>query len=252
MEIHACQAQTAAYLQKIRPALLALADEYSRAALQTVSAARAVGGGGARSRTEIFSQLHKPPRAWSEVRARVARNILYFRASYAQALAVWWLICAARNPARMVVLLCVGVLWFHATVVRRGVVHFPRPGGGVHTLMGQRLLAALGGVSLLLLLLLGGLGLVLLLAVAPCVLALHAAARSPPLTSEWQPLAAELRLAVHAAFHDDKESEPDELEGGLRDAAPAPPPLRDPDVARRVEQIRQKYRPPTQGDKKAD
>ena len=77
--MEARHAQTIALLRKVRPMLEHTRDEYARAALQLAAAVRAVGGGDARSRTEIFSQLHRPPRAWPELRERVARNLFVER-----------------------------------------------------------------------------------------------------------------------------------------------------------------------------
>ena len=252
-------------LQRAAPAAKALREEYARAASQTSAAFRILVASDARSRAELFSQLSPPPRTRAALSERMVQNALYFRTNYVQALCLWLLICAARHPMRMLTLVAAAAIWFHAIVVRRGVVHLPHPSGGkVVTLMDRRLYTALAAASALLLLLFGGVGVLCLLSFAPIVLLAHAASRVPILSrwreanghaserhsgeradASWEAAAAELRLALRSAFHD-KEVDVDALEGGTAHEAPQ---YRDPEVVKRVEKIRQKYKPPRKGKK---
>ena len=59
--------------------------------------------------------------------------------------------------------------------------------------------------------------------------------------SEVERLAAELNAALHAALRGELPDHEAEIEGGV---AEVEPPARGEELARRVEEIRQKYRPP--------
>lgn len=204
---------------------------------------------------ELTADLGVPPAPADGLLERIVDNGIYFRANYARALVIWCGICAVRHPFYTFWLAIVLGAAFHALVVRRGVVHLTPPSfvaaasaaGGqspLVTLMYPRLHVALAAAGTLLLLLVGCLSFPVWLLLPPLSLALvHASARSPPRRSEAQRLATELSLSLHAALRGE-EVDVDELEGGSDDAAFDTVPGRSDVMSRRVEAIREKYRPP--------
>eukprot|EP00966_Prymnesium_polylepis_P161986 3743669-Prymnesium_polylepis.1 len=106
--------------------------------------------------------------------------------------------------------------------------------------MGSRLLGALGASSVVALSVLGCLWHTLGLLLVPlAVVLLHAAVRRPPTSGDTLELAVELRQRVVRALRGEH-AESDELEAG--GPGDSPPPVRDAEMAKRVEQIRNKYR----------
>mmetsp|Transcript_11872 Transcript_11872/g.23120 ORF Transcript_11872/g.23120 Transcript_11872/m.23120 type:complete len:115 (-) Transcript_11872:318-662(-) len=110
--------------------------------------------------------------------------------------------------------------------------------------MGSQLLTMLSMTTFVYVALSGCLQLLLLLTAVPVLSVLvHAAVRTPSLQSELENLRSEFLLSLHSALRE-KDSEEEEMEGG------AAGPQRDPEMARRVEEIRKKYRTPPAKSKK--
>ena len=108
------------------------------------------------------------------------------------------------------------------------------------------MLGALGAITALVVLLTGSLWTLVYAVPLPAVLcAAHAAVRKPSMLAELPRMRTELaygpaRLSEEAAATDEMEE------------AGAPPPPRDEELARRVDAIRQKYRPPASSSGKSD
>ncbi|KAL1528545.1 hypothetical protein AB1Y20_009888 [Prymnesium parvum] len=229
----------------------AIRDEYSRA-LEEAAAALAVLGGSSEDVVpwaEFLIHLDFCSDVFI-LRTRLPDNLITFRANYSRLVAGWLLVCTVRHPFKSAVILMVLAAWFHALLVRRGVVHlqapaaFPSLAGRHVTLMGSQLLLALGVASVLVLYCFGCLwhtcGLLLF---SLCLVSLHAALRRPRNPGNSLELAAELRYRVLRALRG-KHVDSEEMESGSTTDEPQPP-VRDAEMAKRVEQIRQKYRPPT-------
>ena len=93
------------------------------------------------------------------------------------------------------------------------------------------------------LLLIGHLSFVLYMAMPPMLLAAaHAILHVPPSRAEIDSLAMKLSCELKAALRGEEADDTDELETG---AADQEPPERSDELAKRVEQIRAKYRPPS-------
>lgn len=219
---------------------------YAEAAGRARAAALAVCGSDVRPWAELGAELGPPP-AWTApvLLERASCNALRFRTNYACVLAAWCAVCAVRHPVSTLCLALVGSVSFDVLLVRRGVVHLVRPDGRlIATLMYPLLHAALGVGSALALAIFGCAGLAFTMLAPPVALAAaHALLRTPPRRGEVEAMAAEIRAGVHDALRggDAGGADDDEIEGL---SAELEPPARSDDMARRVEQIKQKYRPP--------
>mmetsp|Transcript_14555 Transcript_14555/g.24220 ORF Transcript_14555/g.24220 Transcript_14555/m.24220 type:complete len:243 (+) Transcript_14555:65-793(+) len=222
--------------------ILQLRDDWRQAAQRLQGGIRALVGSHLRPWREFAADFSMPtsldrPQLFS----RMMTNLLHFRTNYSVCCICWSVVCAIRKPFALLCLAVPALACFHALVVRRGVIHLPLHNGCVVTLMNQRLMVVLAAGCSALLLLFGVVSFLLVLVTIPALgVLLHAlCVTTTSLTkSDLSSSTAELLHTLHAAFHD-KEAETAELEGGM-----AEPILRDPDMARKVEQIRQKYRPP--------
>jgi len=254
--------------------ILQLRDDWRQAAQRLQGGIRALVGSHLRPWREFAADFSMPtsldrPQLFS----RMMTNLLHFRTNYSVCCICWSVVCAIRKPFALLCLAVPALACFHALVVRRGVIHLPLHNGCVVTLMNQRLMVVLAAGCSALLLLFGVVSFLLVLVTIPALgVLLHAlCVTTTSLTKRWvccsgcapvimpcivrpslsrgracaivlrsdlSSSTAELLHTLHAAFHD-KEAETAELEGGM-----AEPILRDPDMARKVEQIRQKYRPP--------
>ena len=226
-----------------------LALSYQLALVKVARAARVVFGTSddVRPLADVQADL-SPPETWTAdvVLERLCANGLQFRANYSRLLVAWAAVCVVRHPVGAVWLVAIAVAPFHALVVRRGVVHLALPAASVPrrqlTLMYPQLHASLALGCAIAVLLVGRTIFVLSLLLPPAaVAAAHAVLREPPSRSAVQQRATELSGALHAALRGD-DGDDDELEGGAHDFDEPPP--RSEEMARRVEQIRAKYRPP--------
>lgn len=211
--------------------------EWTRSAAQLAAACTVLGGSHVHPWRQLTSGLIKPPAAWPALREQLLTNLLCYRANYAQIVVAWCLVCVVRHPLRVVWLLLLAAGWFHVLLVRRSVLNIPLgKDGRVFTLMHRQLQGAVAAVSLVWLGLTGTVWLLLTFTVLPMLLILVHASVCPP-TSNRSALVKEVQQGLAAAFrHKDADSE--EMEGGSM----AVPPPRDEELAKRVEQIRQKYR----------
>ena len=168
-------------------------------------------------------------------------NMIRFRANWGRMLAVWCAICAVRHPIGAILVAAIGSLSFHALIVRRGVVHLTLRNGRSVTLMFPRLHVALAAGSLFAILLVGRLTFLLATLLPPLLLsAVHAVLYSPPGRALVESRLTQIQVELRAALRGEEVSV-EELETG---AAEEEPPTRSDELAKRVEQIRQKYRPP--------
>lgn len=76
------------------------------------------------------------------LRMRLPANLLKFRANYSRAFAGWLLVCTIRHPFKSVCLLLVLTAWFHALLVRRGVLHIQVPFQSVAQLTGRHVVSS--------------------------------------------------------------------------------------------------------------
>mmetsp|Transcript_60895 Transcript_60895/g.135683 ORF Transcript_60895/g.135683 Transcript_60895/m.135683 type:complete len:235 (-) Transcript_60895:160-864(-) len=228
---------------------MSLADEWVRAGQKTAAAAVVIAGSvhEVQPWAELMTQL-EPSAGVSTMYPRAVTNLLHFRGNYSRLCALWLLIMAVRHPISSICLALVLVGWFHALLVRRGVVHLSAPRGikvlegRQVTLMGTQLLAALSVASLLALIAMRCLWFSIGLLVTPVgVCVLHAALRRPAVAGGSGELVMELRHQLQRSLHV-KQADSDQMEQGSTDL---PPPVRDAEMAKRVQEIRQKYRPPT-------
>lgn len=212
-------------------------EEWRRAASQLAAACAVLAGSHVHPWRKLTDRLTKPPAAWPALREQLLTNLLCFRANYAQVLVVWYAICIIRHPLRVMWLLLLAAGWFHVVLVRRSVVNIPLgKDGKVFTLMHRQLHGALAVASLVWLLLTGTVRLLLTLTVLPCLLVLaHASVCRP--SGNMGALIVEVTHGLVEAFRH-KDADTEEMEGGCS----AVPPTCDEDLAKRVEQIRQKYR----------
>lgn len=227
-------------------------DEWLRAGREALDALIVIGGSAEEvvPWAEIASQIDVSADMLL-LRTRVPANLLRYRANYSRACVAWLLICTVRHPLNSFWLGLVLCGWFHALLVCRGVVHVRAPvsiktfEGKQLTLMGGQLFGVLGALSALALEVFGCLMHTLALLLIPlCLIIAHAALRRPPASGDSLELAAELRHRVQRALRG-RHAESDELEaGGASMDDGDVPPVRDAEMAKRVEQIRQKYRPP--------
>jgi hypothetical protein len=219
---------------------------YERAANTAVRALKAVFGTSTDVRPLAELQQHLSlPDEWTTARLvpRLLGNALHFRANYGRLLAVWCTVCAVRHPIGAFWVVLISVVSFHALLVRRGIVHITLPGCPSVTLMFPQLHLLLAVGSALAVLLIGRLSFVLYMAMPPMLLAAaHAIVRVPPSRAEIDCLAMKLSSELKAALRGEEADETDELETG---AADQEPPERSDELAKRVEQIRAKYRPPS-------
>lgn len=199
---------------------------------------------------ELHSDLSKPPA--DGVLERIVDNGLFFRANYVRIAAAWGAVMLVRNPFSAMWLAIVCMASFHALVVRRGVVNITLPSAVTSngqpqllaTLMYPRLHVALAAGGALLLLIVGRLSFPFWLLLPPLAIAVaHAAVKAPPRRNEAQRLFTELSLSLHAALRGE-EVDVDELEGGGVDDDGFEHIGRTDAMAKRVEEIREKYRPP--------
>ena len=221
-----------------------LLADYGRAAQVLVRSLKIVFGSSADVRpiAELQTQIELPD-VWTADRLgpRLVGNSLLFRANYGRALAAWAAVCAVRHPIGALWLLVISTASFHALLVRRGVVHFALPGRQPKTLMYPLLHVLLAVGSMLAVLLVGRLSFIAAMLLPPVLLAAaHAIVRVPPTRVESEQRAAQVAIELRAALRGD-EADADELEMG---AADEEPPARSEELAKRVEQIRAKYRPP--------
>ena len=224
-------------VEEWKRAARATQEEWIRSAVQLAAACTVLGGSHVHPWRQLTSGLVKPPVAWPALREQLLTNLLCYRANYAQIFVAWCLICVVRHPLRVVWLLLLAAGWFHVLLVRRGVLNIPLgKDGRVFTLMHRQLQGTLVAVSLVWLVLTGTVWLLLTFTVLPLLLVLVHATICPP-TSNRSALVAEVKQGLAVAFRH-KDADTEEMEGGSI-AVPAP---RDEELARRVEQIRQKYR----------
>ena len=236
-------------LRRLPMVLAAARAEWARAAQTSASVLRELAGtpDEVLPWSELGAAVSPSPDA-PTCSARVAPNVLRFRPNYARLAGAWLLVCAIRHPFKTIWVLLVLAGWFHALIVRRGVVHVVLPSSGgaagkhVATLMRQQLWATLAFTSLFALWLVGCAWWLAGVVLTPlCACLVHAAlCRSPERGKEA--MLEELRHRLRRALHD-KEVDADEIETGEPDGGGAPP-VRDDEMSRRVEQIRNKYRPP--------
>ena len=220
-----------------RRAALVTQAEWARAAAQLAAACTVLGGSHVHPWRRLTSGLITPPAAWPELREQLLTNLLCYRANYAQIVVAWCLVCVVRHPLRAVWLVLLAAGLFHVLLVRRSVVNIPLgKDGRVFTLMHRQLQGAVAVVSLVWLFLTGTAWLLLTLTVLPALLILGHASVCPP-TSNRSALVREVQQGLAAAFRH-KDADTEEMEGG----SVAVPPPRDEELAKRVEQIRQKYR----------
>ena len=226
-----------------------IADEWARAAHEALAALVVLGGSVEEVVPwgETVAQIDFSTDT-SVLRTSIPANLLRYRANYSRVCAAWLLVCAVRHPFKSVYLVAVLAGWFHALLVRRGVVHIRAPAavkaleGRQLTLMGRQLMGALGAFSLVLLVAFGCLWHALGLVLFPLGLAAaHAAVRRPLSSGDELEQAAELRQRVLRALRG-KHVESEELEAGASVLDDPPPPVRDAEMQRRVEAIRAKYR----------
>ena len=212
-------------------------EEWRRAASQLAAACAVLAGSHVHPWRKLTDRLAKPPAAWPALREQLLTNLLCFRANYAQVLVVWCAICIIRHPLRVMWLLLLAAGWFHVVLVRRSVVNIPLgKEGKVFTIMHRQLHGAMAIVSLVWLLLTGTVRLLLTLTVLPLLLVLaHASVCLP--SGNLSALTVELKHGLAVALRH-KDADTEEMEGGCS----AVPYARDEDLAKRVEQIRQKYR----------
>ena len=199
---------------------------------------------------------------WAAVRDRAASNLLYYRANYARCWAGWGALCALWRPLRALWLTALAASWFGALVVlprvelelaqgkaalRHGSLHATVGKSRVH-LTPPQVLGALGAITALVVLLTGSLWTLVYAVPLPAVLcAAHAAVRKPSMLAELPRMRTELAYGLRAALSEEAAAT-DEMEEGTG----APPPPRDEELARRVDAIRQKYRPPASSSGKSD
>lgn len=220
-------------------ALDRLRQEWEHSWSQLQKALAVLGGGKVHPWKHLTSGLTKPPTMWPELQTQLLTNLLCFRANYAQILVAWSLICVVRHPLRVIWLLILAAGCFHLLLVRRSVVNVPLgTDGRVFTLMHRQLHIALAVASLLWLLLTGTTFLLLSIVVPPVLMVLGHACACPPV-GDLAALSNEVRYGLGRAFRH-KDADTEEMEGGAAEVS-AP---RDEELAKRVEQIRQKYRPP--------
>ena len=219
---------------------MSTADEWVRAAHEAQAAVVALGGGVDEIVPwgDTVAQLDLSTDA-SVLRSRIPANLLRYRANYSRVCAAWLLICAVRHPFKSVYLAIVLAGWFHALLVRRGVVHLRAPAsikaleGRQLTLMGRQLLGALGAYSMVLLVFFGCLWHTLGLVLFPVgLMVAHAAVRRPLSTGDELEQAAELRQRVLRALRG-KHVETEELQEGAPVIDDAPP-VRDAEMQKRV------------------
>ena len=236
------------FFKRSRGVMEALADEcrraarvtqaeWTRSAAQLAAACTVLGGSHVHPWRQLTSGLIKPPAAWPALREQLLTNLLCYRANYAQIVVAWCLVCVVRHPLRVVWLLVLAAGWFHVLLVRRSVLNIPLgKDGRVFTLMHRQLQGAVAAVSLVWLGLTGTVWLLLTFTVLPMLLILVHASVCPP-TSNRSALVKEVQQGLAVAFRH-KDADTEEMEGGSM----AVPPPRDEELAKRVEQIRQKYR----------
>ena len=185
-----------------------------------------------------------------QLNERLAGNAVRFRANYLRGLAAWIAVCAIRHPisALWVFILCSVI--FRSLVVRRGHVQLSLPpsvGTASVTLRYPWLHVLLAMGSTTALVLLGRVAFVAALVIPPALFAtIHAALLPPPQQSEEvQRVIIEMQLALREAFRSGVRELPEaaEVEDGA-DGEVNLPLEHGEDMARRVEAIRQKYRPP--------
>ena len=223
------------------------AADWERGGATALRAAKVVFGTSSDVRPLAELQPITVPDEWSAARLipRLVGNALHFRANYGRALAAWCAVCAVRHPIGALWLILIGTVSFYALLVRRGVVHVSLPGskGPPMTLMYPQLHLLLAAISALAIVLVGRLSFLTATLFPPALLATaHALLREPPPRNEVDRLASELSVELRTALRGDDEAvHADELETG---AAEDEPPARSEELARRVEQIRAKYRPP--------
>ena len=216
-----------------------LQQEWAHSWSQLQKALAVLGGGKVHPWRHLTSGLTKPPTMWPKLQTQLLTNLLCFRANYAQILVAWNLICAVRHPLRIMWLLPLGAGSFHLLLVRRSVVNVPLgTDGRVFTLMHRQLHIAVAVTSLLWLLLTGTTFLLLSIVVPPVLMVLGHASACPPV-GDLGALRNEIRHGLARAFRH-KDADTEEMEGGSAEVNAS----RDADLAERVEQIRQKYRPP--------
>ena len=176
---------------------------------------------------------------------RIRKNALHYRANYMRLTTVCCALSVVRHPICTIVVCLACIPAFHALLVRRGVVRLALPGAIHQTLMWPLLHSAVAVGSLLALATFGCILFAIRLVLVPAALALcHAMLRVPPQHTELtRHSARELAIEVRAAlrWHTvDEAGDSTELEGL---ASALEQPAQADDMARRVEQIKQKYRP---------
>jgi uncharacterized membrane protein YqaE (UPF0057 family) len=200
--------------------------------------------------SELFDE-HSLPASLDHLIERAMDNVLRFRANYSRIFGVWAAICAIRHPfgAFWVVLTC--FIPFHGLVVRRGIVHISLPRIGASTPTGTPLTTlvypglhvALALASIGVLAFAGRIRYTLWLLLPPVAVSLvHAASKHSPRRGEAKQMANELRIGLRTALRADADTGTEELEGGRDELEP---PERHDDMAKRIEAIREKFRPPS-------
>ena len=237
--------------------LIELGDEWSRAARGLATALRVLAGRSDEVRAWAdFGSSIRAPASLTLAQSRLPINLLHFRANYARMVGVVLVICVIRHPISALCVLLVGSASFHALLVRHGVVRVELPArvtaaASLPTpviLAGPQLYVPLVVVSLFALAFCGCLWFALWFALLPAGLVLaHAALRVPPTRLELSACnsvegAGELLVEMRLALRGERERDDDEVEGA---ASELEPPARTDELARRVEQIKQKYGPPT-------
>ena len=229
--------ESGSFADEFRRAALVTQAEWARSAAQLAAACTVLGGSHVHPWRRLTSGLITPPAAWPELREQLLTNLLCYRANYAQIVVAWSLVCVVRHPLRAVWLVLLAAGLFHVLLVRRSVLNIPLgKDGRVFTLMHRQLQGTVAVVSLVWLFLTGTAWLLLTLTVLPALLILGHASVCPP-TSNRSALVREVQQGLAAAFRH-KDADTEEMEGGIV----AVPPPRDAELAKRVEQIRQKYR----------